>query len=520
MIIASYDFGTTGCKTSFFDEKGPLIATAYQEYPTHFPQPGWVEQEPDDWKRALVCTTQELLAKSNIHAADIACLSFSGHMMGCVPVDHLGRPISSRAMLWADTRSQPQAQKVEEAIGWERFYGDTGGGLELVMYPAAKIPWIKENQPEIYRKAAYFVGTKDTICAWLTGRIATDYSEASDIGLLHLIEKRWHGDFLDELGIDSQKMPELLESTAVIGKIQKRAAHETGLMEGTPVVIGGGDVSCGTAGAGAVLEDVPYMCIGSAGWVSVAKRQPIIDRSARPMSLCHVVPDMFCSQIIMYSAGVAYKWLRDEVFTYQSPETAVVHDPEAFQKMDALAAQSPAGANGVLFLPYMRPGGAPHYDPSARGAFVGLSLTTKKSDLLRAVMEGVAYNIQLMVQSLEGGNIFPNIRIIGGGSESQLWKQIFADVLQKDVLSLTAQQEANTVGAALVGGVGIGLYEDFAAIDRFSQVKEVTHPQQKIRPYTGKVELPSRDLIKVLSTQISFSRENHYKDQKYGNLTR
>ena len=489
MILAAYDFGTTGCKGSFFHEEGALIATAYYEYPTYFPHPGWVEQEPEDWKKGLIIVTKHLLEKSQVNPSDIACVSFSGHMMGCVPLNAEGIPITKRAFLWADTRSIDQADDLEQKIGREKFYSETGSGLETVLYPAAKIPWIKQNQPDVYRNTSKFVGTKDTICAWLTGRIATDYSEASDIGLLDLENRCWHEEILGILEIDLEKMPDLESSTTIVGEIRKGPAQQLGLVEGTPVVIGGGDVSCGTAGAGAVVENVPYMCIGSAGWVSVACKEPIIHPVGRPMTLCHVVDDLYCSQIIMYSAGVAYRWMRDEIFTYKTDLDVIEPDTKAFMKMDRLASASPPGANGVIFLPYLRPGGAPFYDSNSLGAFLGLSLPTKKEDLLRATMEGVAFNISLMLGFLEENKPFKNMRIIGGGSESKLWKQIFADVLQKDILSLTAQQEANTLGAALVGGIGIGLLEKFTDIDRFNKTESITRPQEEnIRVYQRSIQ--------------------------------
>jgi len=479
MILAAYDFGTTGCKGSFFDVNGSLVATAYHEYPTYFPQEGWVEQEPEDWIKAISTVTKDLLAKSEINPADIACLSFSGHMMGCVPVNKNGDPLTDRAFLWADSRSQLQTENLEKIIGRERFYTETGGGLETILYPAVKIPWIKQNQPDIYNKAVSFLGTKDTVCAWLTGRLATDYSEASDIGLLDINKRCWHEEFLRILDIDPQKMPELVSSTTVIGKLQRKPAQEIGLLEGTPVVIGGGDVACGTAGAGVVSEGLPYMCIGSAGWVSVACKEPIIHPVGRPMSICHVVDDLYCSQIIMYSAGVTYKWMRDEVFSFQLPEKENKPESGAFKLMDQLAKSSPPGANGVLFLPYLRPGGAPFYNPASKGAFLNLSLPTTKADLLRATLEGVAYNISLMITYLEEDQHFPDIRIIGGGSESRLWMQIFADVLQKNIISLTAQQDANTLGAALVGGIGIGIIKEFSEIDRFNKVEEIIRPNEE-----------------------------------------
>ncbi len=480
MILAAYDLGTTGCKTSFYDEQGPLLGSAYREYPTYYPKEGWAEQDPADWKRELIRTTAQLIEQTGVRPGDVACLSFSGHMMGCVPVDERGETLSSRTMLWADTRSVEQAERLVEKIGWERFYRETGSGLDVVLYPAAKIPWIKENQPDLYRRAAKFIGTKDAICAWLTGRIATDYSEASDIGLLHLGERCWHEELLQTLGIDPGKMPELLPSTTVIGHLRREVATEMGLVEGTPVVLGGGDVSCGTAGSGAGMGNVPYMCIGSAGWVSVVGSEPVIDSDGRPMALCHVVPDLYCSQIIMFSAGVAYKWIRDEIFSATGTEgkTAEI-DPRAFARMDALAAKSPAGSRGVVFMPYFRPGGAPYYDIHAKGAFLGLSLAVGKAELIRAALEGVAFNVRLMVGYLEKKGRLESMRIIGGGAASALWKQIFADVLGKPVLTLSAQQEANTVGAALVGGIGIGLLKDFDEIDRFTSVVEEHSPNPK-----------------------------------------
>jgi xylulokinase len=475
MILAAYDLGTTGCKASLFSESGSLLATAYREYPTYYPQEGWAEQDPGDWNAALIRTTKQLMEQSGVRARDIACLSFSGHMMGCVAVDARGRPLSNRAMLWADTRSRWQADRLIERLGWETFYRDTGSGLDVAMYPAVKISWIRESQPELYRRAAKFIGTKDVVCAWLTDRVATDFSEASDIGLLHLRERRWHLDFLEALGIDPAKMPEILPSTSVMGGLTAEAAAGLGMLAGTPVVLGGGDVSCGTAGAGAIDKGMPYMCIGSAGWVSVVGDSPLIKLPARPMSVCHVVPGLYCSQIIMYSAGVAYKWMRDQIVISAGPGLKEP-DSGAFKKMDALAGDSPPGARGVLFLPYLRAGGAPHYDAEARGAFLGLSLAVTKADLLRAALEGVAFNIRIMVEGLEGDSRFEQMRIIGGGAESPLWKQIFADVLQRNICTLSTRQESNTLGAAVVGGIGVGILSDFSDIERFNKVTEITVP--------------------------------------------
>jgi len=476
MIIAAYDFGTTGCKASFYQENGAIVATVYREYDTYFPQKGWVEQDPWQWRKVFICSTKELLEKTEISPNQIACIALSGHMMGCIPVDTKGTPLTNRVMLWADTRSETQSERILKKIGWERFYRDTGGGLDVILYPAAKIPWIKENQPEIYQKSAKFLGTKDVIAAWLTGNLATDFSEASDTGLLHLEKRRWHEDFLIELEIDQGKMPDLLPSTAVVGTLTQEAALDTGLLSGIPVVIGGGDVLCGAVGAGAIEEGCSCMNIGSAGWISVITRNPIIDLHARPMTICHVVPDLYASQIIMYSAGVAYKWARDAIYLQDRDSEVNITEGQIFDAMDKLAESAPPGSKGLLFLPYLRGGGAPYYDINARGSFLGLHLAVRKAEILRSVLEGVAFNMRIMMNSLEKHANFRDITIYGGGSRSTLWKKIFANILNKNIITLSAQQEVNTLGAALTGGVGIGMFTDFAEISRFISVKEIESP--------------------------------------------
>ncbi|MEM3485603.1 MAG: FGGY-family carbohydrate kinase [Candidatus Methanomethyliaceae archaeon] len=476
MIIAAFDFGTTGCKAAFYQENGSTDATVYHEYPTYFPQKGWVEQDPWQWRSVFIRSTEELLEKTGISPNQIACIALSGHMMGCVPVDTEGTPLTNRVMLWADTRCEAQAQLLIRKLGWERFYRDTGGGLDIILYPAAKIPWIKENQPEIYQKAAKFLGTKDTIAAWLTGNLATDFSEASDTGFFHLEKKCWHEDFLRELEIDRGKMPDLLPSTKIVGTLTTEAARDTGLVSGIPVVIGGGDVVCGAVGAGAIAEGCSCMNIGSAGWISVVSRDPIIDLRTRPMTICHVVPGLYTSQIIMYSAGVAYKWARDAIYLQDGDSRTNIGEGQIFDAMDKLAESAPPGSKGLLFLPYLRGGGAPYYDVNARGSFLGLHLAVRKAEILRSVLEGVAFNMRLMMNSLERKLSINDIIIYGGGSRSTLWKKIFANILNKNIVTLSAQQEVNTIGAALIGGVGLGIFSDFSEVSRFVTIKEIESP--------------------------------------------
>jgi len=473
MTIAAFDFGTTGCKGSLFSEQGNLLATAYRPYSTHFPSAGWAVQRPSDWKIALIELAPKLIKDAGATKSDIACMAFSGHMNGCIPVTSTGEPLRDEAMLWADTRADSTAARFAREIPWSSFYRRTGAGLDLYVYPAAKIRWMKDNDHELYSRAAAFLGTKDVITAWLTGRLATDPSDASNTGLLNIVTGDWDSELVAAFGVDRAKLPRIAPSTAVLGGLTATAARLLGLKQGTPVVVGGGDVVCASAGAGAVSPGIAYACLGSASWVSVAQSKPMLDESLRVMNLCHVVPGLYSSQLISYTAGIAYQWAQERLFPSSDGATR-----PSFSAMDGIAGRSPAGANGVMFLPYLRAGGAPHYDTSARAAFVGLTMEAEMADFLRAILEGVAFTLRQLVEGLEscGAARFSELRIIGGGAQSDLWNRIISATLGRPVVTLTAQQEANTAGAALVGGIAVGALESFQETERFCHVASRIEP--------------------------------------------
>ena len=481
-VILAHDFGTTGDKASLFDSSGQLLASHYYAYETYYPHPGWSEQDPNDWKRAFVESTKSVLTSASIRSEQIAGISFSGHMLGCIPIDRQGNVLRKSVLLWADYRSQQQAEFIREVVGWERFYKTTGGGLELALYPAAKILWLKEHEPKLYTKTYKFIGTKDLIVHWLTGRISTDFSDASNTGLFDIQSRRWASDLIRALGIEEEKLPEdVLPSTTIIGEVCAEASHETGLAQGIPVVLGGGDVPCAAVGAGVVTENSIYNNIGSASWVAVATRKPIFDLKMRPFTLCHLVPNMYVTQLATYSAGVVYSWFRDQICQTEASRAEELGS-SPFALMDKAAAQSEPGAHGLLFLPHMRPGGAPFHDLDARGALFGLELSHTRADVIRAVLEGITVNICLLCRALEQqiGTEFSEIRMIGGGAKSSLWRSIAASILNKDVLSLSAQQEANSLGAAMTACVGIGIFDQFDdAAREFIRVNGTSSPDEK-----------------------------------------
>jgi len=480
-VILAHDFGTTGNKAVLFDAEGNRLASHYSPYETTYPQAGWAEQKPDDWKHAFRQSTRSVLSSARVRPKQIAAVSFSGHMLGCVPVDAQGNVLRKTVFLWADCRSQQQAEFINETIGWDTFYRTTGGGLELALYPAAKILWLKEHEPEVYAETYKFIGTKDLLVHWLTGSFATDYSDASNTGLFDIRRRVWADELVRALGLDMKKLPEeVLPSTKVVGQVTPQAARETGLAEGIPVVMGGGDVPCAAVGAGVVKEGTIYNYIGSASWVAMATQRPIFDNKMRPFTLCHLVPDMYVSQLATYSAGVVYGWFRDQICQLEAARAEETNQI-AFDLMDQEAACSQPGARGLLFLPHLRPGGAPFHDLDARGALFGLTLAHTRADVIRAVLEGITINIRLVCEALErqAGSPFSQIRMVGGGAKSRLWRDIAASVLNKEVLSLSAQQEANSLGAAIIACIGIGIFDQFDdAAQRFIRVEETTLPDK------------------------------------------
>jgi len=492
-VVLAHDFGTTGNKATLFGPSGALLASHYVPYGTSYPKPGWAEQRPDDWKRAFVQSTAAALSQAGLRKEDVAAVTFSGHMLGCIPVARDGRVLRERVFLWADHRSENQARAIEDRIGWAAFYRRTGGGLELALYPAAKQLWLKENERELYDRTYLFVGTKDLLVHWLTSRFVTDYSDASNTGLLDLATRRWADDYFDALDLDRTKLPdEILPSIEIVGRVTRRSALETGLAEGTPVVLGGGDVPCAAVGAGVVGPGTAYNYIGSASWLAVAGPRGVFDEAMRPFSLCHLVPDMYVSQLATYSAGVVHEWFKSQICLAEGRD-AREEGESPFDRMDRVAEDAPPGANGLLFLPHMRGGGAPFHDLSTRGALLGLDLSHTRADVIRAVLEGISLNIGMLCEALEKGvgAPFSEVRVIGGGAKSRLWLEILASVIAKRVVTLAASQEANCLGAAMTAYVALGEFEGFAkAAAAMIRVGQEIEPDPSAVPvYRSRAEL-------------------------------
>ncbi|MGI8825862.1 MAG: xylulokinase [Chloroflexota bacterium] len=477
--ILAHDVGTTGNKATLCNEEGELVGSAFASYATMYPLAGWAEQDPEDWWHSLCVSTQRLLHESNVSPGEVACVAFSGQMMGAVPVDAGCTPVRN-AIIWADQRGVKQIERVACRVDPRRVYTITGHRLSA-SYSAAKMLWMKEVEPEAYGRTAHFLQAKDFLVARLTGAYATDPSDASGTNLFDLKCGTWSEELVEAFGIAHEKLPPIQASTTVVGEVRTTLAKDIGLRAGTPVVLGGGDGSCAATGAGVVDEGVAYNYLGSSSWIGVAMPEPILDPEMRTFNWAHLVPGMVQPCGTMQAAGSSYQWARDQL-ARSEPSVAESLGLSTYDLMNQEILQSPPGARGLLFLPYLLGERSPHWNPHSRGAFIGLTIRHRHEDLLRAVMEGITFNLCVILDAFRRqGATIDAIRLIGGGARGAVWNTIMADIFGVPVQRLTLLEEATSMGAAVAGGIGVGIWEDFSQANRMVSVQSEIRPHEERR---------------------------------------
>jgi xylulokinase len=472
--IIAHDLGTTGNKATLYDQEGVLVGSAFYGYPTDFAHPSWAEQNPEDWWQAVCTSTQQLLKETGVRGDNIACVTFSGQMMGCVPLDRQARPLRP-AIIWADQRAVEQERWVGERVSFEDIYRLTGHRLSS-SYSLHKILWLRDHQPDIYRDTYKFVHAKDAMVARLTGAFVTDPSDASGMNLYDLEQGNWSESILDAVGLDPARLPDVRLSIDVVGEVRPAVADEVGLAAGTPVVIGGGDGACAAAGAGVVGEGTAYNYVGSSSWIALATAKPLLDPNFQTVTFAHIVPNMFMPTGTMQAAGAAYQWTRDQLCLPEVQAAALGVSP--YELMNVEAEKSPVGANGLIFLPYLLGERSPYWNPQARGAFIGLTIRHTRSDMIRAVLEGITMNLRIILEAFtKQGARLDAMRVIGGGARGRVWNQIMADLYGLPIRRLAILEEATSMGAALAGGVGVGLYPDFSMAETMNRAVETITPE-------------------------------------------
>lgn len=493
--ILAHDLGTSGNKATLYTAEGGQVASATVAYPTRFFNGSWAEQDPEDWWRAVCGSTRELLAQSGIAPQEIAVVSLSGQMMGCTPVDAEGRALRP-SILYCDQRATAQEAALLEQISMREFYGICGHRASA-SYTLEKLMWVRDNEPEVFARTRKTLCAKDYINCRLTGVMATDFSDASGTNAFDLNAFTWSEKLIGLAGLDVALFPKAVDSATVIGGVTAAAARETGLAAGTPVAAGGGDGSAAGVGVGCVRPGSAYNCLGSSSWVALTVERPVVDEQMRTMNWAHCVPGYLHPSGTMQTAGSSFKWMAEQLCAQGMPYSAV----------DDLIAKVPPGANGVMFLPYMLGERTPWWNPDARGAFIGLNLASTREDMLRAVMEGVAMSLGLITDIFRKHVDIGRLTIIGGGSQSAVFRQVLADACACPIQTITSKADATSMGAAIVGGVACGLFKDFSVVDQFIAADETVAPDaRRVKLYRSRRALMERAYLGLVDVYAGLAK--------------
>ncbi|CUX24699.1 xylulokinase [Clostridium sp. C105KSO13] len=461
--IIAHDLGTSGDKATLFTVDGKVVKSCTFSYDVRFFGKNCAQQNPLDWWDAVCKATKNIL--EGIDNSDVIALSFSAQMQGCLLVDREGRPLRP-SIIWADQRAQEEACHLEKEIGFDRMYEITGHRLSS-SYTLEKIMWLKKNEPEVYSQAYKSLQAKDYILYRLTGEFVTDYSDASGTNALDLESLSWSDEIIEASGIDRELLPRLHYSTDIIGKVTKEAAAATGLCEGTPVVCGGGDGPCAAVGAGCIHDDDLFVTFGTSAWVGGTTEKKFLDEEKILFCFAHVIPGKYMPCGTMQAAGSSYSYVR-ELFAPGTP----------YSELNAMIENSPAGAKGLLFLPYMLGERSPRWNEDTNGAYLGIKMYHTKEDYIRAAMEGVAYNLELILSAYRKYLPVEELILTGGGAKGDVVCQTLSDVLCAKLTTPDHVEEATSIAAAMIAGVGVGAYDNFEDITRFLQYKREYRPDK------------------------------------------
>ena len=470
------DIGTSGTKTVLFDSLGNAVCSQSAEYPLSQPKNGWAEQDPIDWKNAVLETLTAVVKNSGVAVCDIVGIGLSGQMHGLVMLDENGEVLRP-SIIWCDQRTAEECEDIENLVGRERLIEITANPA-LTGFTASKIMWVKKHEPEIFAKCAHILLPKDYIRYILCGVFATEVSDAAGMQLLDVPKRDWSDEVLEKLGIDRKKLGKVYESPDITGYLTEEIAALTGLTTAVPVVGGAGDNAAAAVGTGVVRDGAAFTTIGTSGVVFLHTDKPVIDPKGRIHTFCCAVPGCWHVMGVTQAAGLSLRWTRD---TFCETEIAIAKQQncDPYEIMTTLAEKSPIGANRLLFLPYLMGERTPHLDPDCRGVFFGLSAMHTKGDIIRAVMEGVSYSLCDCLSVFRELNMDVNtMAVCGGGARSAFWRKMLADLYARPVCR-TQNTEGAALGAAILAMVGAGLYSSVPdACDKIIRIADETAPDE------------------------------------------
>ena len=460
--LLGIDIGTSGTKALVCDEKGTVLATATAEHPIRAPKPGWSEQNPEDWWRSTTQATQTVLQKAKLKKGNITGIGLSGQMHGSVFLGNGPKPLRP-AILWNDQRTVEQCAQITAKAGGREALIELVANPALTGFTAPKILWVRQHEPRVYEKTKHLLLPKDYIRYRMTGDYATEVSDASGTLLLDVAKRTWSDRLLSLLDIDKALLPKLHESPEVTGVLSRQAAAELGLAEGIPVVGGGGDQAAGAVGNGIVTSGIVSATLGTSGVVFAHADAPNRDPQGRVHTMCHAVPGKWCVFGCMLAAGGSFQWFRNELgYIEMEAAKALTHKgipTDPYELLIHEAEEAPPGSEGLFFLPYLTGERCPYPDPTARGAWIGLTNRTTRDMMIRALLEGVTYGMRDALEIMRQMRIpIAQVRASGGGARSTFWRQLQADIYQQPIVT-TNSSEGAAYGVALLAGVGTGVWK-------------------------------------------------------------
>lgn len=454
--IIGIDIGTSACKVALFDRKGRVKAAASGTYPVYYPKEGWAEQNPEEWWSAVCQAVQQVIQKAGISPKEIAGVGIDGQSWSAIAIDKEGNVLTNTP-IWMDTRAQSICDRLNEEIGAEEIFRIAGNSLQP-SYTTAKILWYQENLPEVYSRIHKILQSNSYIAFKLTGAVSQDLSQGYGLHCFNMRTGAWEEDRCKKLGIPREFLPEIVPCDKIIGTVTKKAAEQSGLSEGTPVVAGGLDAACGTLGAGVIHPGETQEQGGQAGGMSICLDQYQAD--PRLILGYHVIPGKWLLQGGTTGGGGVMRWFEQEFAGYErmlEKETGI----SSLDQLNQLAEKVNAGSDGLVFLPYMAGERSPIWNPYAKGVFYGLDFSKTKGHMVRACMEGVAFSLRHNLETAEAAGAEAKIlRAMGGSANSRLWTQMKADITGKTIV-VPASDTATTLGAAMLAGVGTGFYRDY-----------------------------------------------------------
>lgn len=467
-LILCIDLGTLGCRAMIFNKRGDQLSRAYQEYESIYLPSRWIEHNPATWLEATQKTVKEVTLKSDINPKNISTISITSQRATFIPVDEEGNPLDN-AILWQDKRATEEAEHLTSIYGTKSIYDITG--LRIDPYFALpKLLWLKKNKRDVYDRTFKFLSVQDFIIFFLTGIFKTDWTQASRTMLFNIDQFKWEEELIKDVGIGLNKLPEAVPPGSIIGYLGYTAANKLGLPDGIPVIAAGGDQQCAAVGLGVVENGLLEVNTGTGSFILTNCHKPYKDINQRLICSASSIEGNWVLEAGIFTTGSIYRWFRDNIYFFGKEEQKKFNT-DIYRFMNSEAEKESIGANGLLLIPHFAASAAPYWNPDASGILFGLSLGHTSSSIIRAILEGIAFEVFKNITIMESyiGSV-KEVRISGGLTRAEVFNQIQADVYNKPVIKID-YEEASSLGAAIIAASQIGLYKDvFTAVNNMTKI--------------------------------------------------